>query len=223
MSCNHFDDILYAVRWSCQPPEQPHGVSSEQYHWMLVNNFVANINKYCARTFVPGGYLKADESMIRWYGVGGSYADAGIPHYAAIKRKPNNGGEIQNLADAASVIMLRLKIVKSTAKEEAIATASATTAVANNDDVAANKGGKGTRVLLELVHLWRDSGCLVTADTYFPSVEGTLKMKEVGLYFIGSVKQCSRRFPMEVHGNTTLPKRGSRSVHALIGNKGGDD
>ncbi len=35
-----------AVRWSPQPPEQPHIMSSEQYYWMLVGDFVANINEY---------------------------------------------------------------------------------------------------------------------------------------------------------------------------------
>ncbi len=69
---NRFEDIWYAVRWSCQPPEQPHGMLLEQYRWMLFNNFVANINEYRARTFVPGGHLEANESMICWYGVGGS-------------------------------------------------------------------------------------------------------------------------------------------------------
>ena len=54
--------------------------------------------------------------------------------------------------------------------------------------LAADEGGKGTRVLLELVHPWRDSGRLVTADAYFASVEAALKMKEVGLNFIGNVK-----------------------------------
>jgi hypothetical protein len=67
MSRNRFDDIWYAVRWSCQPPEQPHSMSSEQYRWMLVDDFVANINEYRMRTFVPGGHLEADESMICWY------------------------------------------------------------------------------------------------------------------------------------------------------------
>ena len=45
MSLNHFDDIWYAIRWSCQPPEQPDGMLSERYHWMLINDFVTNINK----------------------------------------------------------------------------------------------------------------------------------------------------------------------------------
>jgi len=72
MSRNRFDNIWYAVRRSHQPPEQPHGMSSEQYRWMLVDDFVANINEYRTRTFVPGGHLKADESMIRWYRSRGS-------------------------------------------------------------------------------------------------------------------------------------------------------
>jgi len=42
---NRFDDIWYAVRWSCQSPEQPDGMSSERYRWMLINDFVTNINK----------------------------------------------------------------------------------------------------------------------------------------------------------------------------------
>ena len=71
---------------------------------MLVDNFVDNINDYCARTFVPGSHLEADESMIRWYGVGGSYVDTGIPHYAAIECKPDNGSKIKNLADVAGKV-----------------------------------------------------------------------------------------------------------------------
>ena len=57
MSRNRFDDIWYAIRWSHQPPEQPDGMSLERYCWMLINDFVANINKYRQRTFVPGGHL----------------------------------------------------------------------------------------------------------------------------------------------------------------------
>jgi len=149
----------------------------------------------------------------------GSYVDAGIPHYTAIERKPDNSGEIQN-ADTASGIMLRLKIVKSAAKEEVIAAAAADED--NDEEVDADEAGKGTRVLLELVHPWQDSGHLVTADAYFASVEAALKMKEVGLYFIGNVKQCSRRFPMEVLGNTILPKQGCQSVLASINDDTGE-
>ena len=71
---------------------------------------------------------------------------------------------------------------------------------------AADEAGKGTQVLLELTEPWHHSGRLVTADAYFASVEAALAMKEKGLTFIGNVKQCSRRFPMEFLGNTILPR-----------------
>ena len=165
MSRNRFDDIWYAVRWSRQPPGQPDGMSSKRYWWMLIEDFVANYNKYRQRTFVPGSHIEANETVVRWYGKGGAFVDAGLPMYLALERKPDNGGEIQNLADITSGIMLHLKVVKSTNKEKATAAAAAANAIADNDKIAtANKAGKGTQVLLELTEPWHHSGCLVTAD-----------------------------------------------------------
>jgi len=177
---------------------------------MLINNFVANINKYRQRTFVPGGHLEADETVARWYGKGGAFVDAGLPMYLALEHKPDNGGEIQNLADVASGIMLHLKVVKSANEEKAIAAA------------AADKAGKGTQVLLELTEPWHHSGRLVNANAYFALVEVALAMKEKGLTFIGNVNQRSRRFSMEFLGNTTHPRRGSRVVLASIDEETGE-
>jgi hypothetical protein len=70
MSPNCFNHIWYAIRLSCQPPEQPDGLLLEQYSWMLVNGFVANINKYCWRFFYPGHHVKANKMVIQWYGIG---------------------------------------------------------------------------------------------------------------------------------------------------------
>ena len=100
--------------------------------------------------------------------------------YLALERKPNNSGEIQNLADVASGIMLRLKIVKSAAEEKAVFAAAA------DDEITANKGGKGTQVMLELTEPWHHSNCLVTGDTYFASVEAALKLKEKDLFSLGT-------------------------------------
>ena len=72
-----------------------------------------------------------------------------------------------------------------------------------------------------MVAPWRDSGRLITADAYFASVKAAVKMKEVGLFFIGNVKQFSRKFPMEVLGNAALPKRGCRLVLASINDNTG--
>jgi hypothetical protein len=81
MSRNCFDDIWYATKWSCLPPNQPDGMSSERYPWMLINDFVANINKYRQRTCVPSGHHEADETVIQWYGKRGAFVDAGLPMY----------------------------------------------------------------------------------------------------------------------------------------------
>ena len=150
MSRNRFDDIWYAVRWSCRPPEQPEGTSLERYCWMLINYFFVNIYKYRQRTSVPGGHLGADETVIQWYGKGSALFDAGLPMYLALEHKPDNRGEIQNIANISSRIMLHLKVVKS-ANEENVIAAAATDAIADDDNIAAaDKAGKGTKVLLEL-------------------------------------------------------------------------
>ncbi len=53
--------------------------------------------------------------------------------YLDLERKPDNGGKIQNIADVASEIMLRLKIVKSAKEEKAIAAGN------TDDDLVANE------------------------------------------------------------------------------------
>jgi hypothetical protein len=45
--------------------------------------------------------------------LGGSWINEGLPHYVAIERKPDDGLEIQNVCDAMSGIMARLRLVKS--------------------------------------------------------------------------------------------------------------
>ena len=73
--------------------------------------------------FVHMMHLKADETVVQWYGKGGAFVDAGLPMYLALERKPDNSGKIQNLANVALGIMLHLKVVKSANEEKAIAAA----------------------------------------------------------------------------------------------------
>ena len=108
---------------------------------MLVDYFIVNIKKYCQRTFVPGGHVEADKTIIQCYGIGCPFDDAGLLMYLALECKPNNAGKIQNHVDVASGIMLCLKVVRSANKEKAIVA----DAIANDDNTtAANKAGKGT-------------------------------------------------------------------------------
>ncbi len=198
-------------------------MSSEWYRWMLVEDFVANCNNYRMRTFEPGGRLEADESVICWYGIGGAYVNAGLPMYLALKRKPDNGGEIQNLVDVKSEIMLRLKIVKSTKKEKALignATDDAQDEVGDNANNAKNSG-KGTKVFLELIEPYFGTSRLVTIDAYFASVECTLSAKAKGLLVIANAKQYHKGYPMEYLGNVILPKQGAQSVVASFNEETG--
>jgi hypothetical protein len=169
---------------------------SERYCWMLVDDFINNINKYRSRMFDPDDHLEANETVIRWYGIGGTFINAGLPMYLALECKPNNSSEIQNLANVASGIMLHLKVVKSVKEEKAISTdaAAANKDKDNGNDNAANKGGKGTRVLLELMEPWHHSGRNVTADAYFASVEAAMKMKEKGLFLLGTSSSAAEGF-----------------------------
>lgn len=48
--------------------------------------------------------------MSKLYGVGGEWISAGLPHYVALDRKPENGAEVQNLTCSRSGVMLCLKL-----------------------------------------------------------------------------------------------------------------
>ena len=85
--------------------------SSEDYRWMLVDDFVAFFNEHREKFFNPSSDMCADESMSRWYGL--DWINIGLPMYVALDRKPEHGCKIQNLCDGQSGIMLRLLLVKS--------------------------------------------------------------------------------------------------------------
>jgi hypothetical protein len=51
MSCNCWEDIWYAIRWSHQLSEKLPKMTSERYQWMLVDDNVRNFNDHRASTF----------------------------------------------------------------------------------------------------------------------------------------------------------------------------
>ena len=78
---------------------------------MLVDTLIINIGTNRERTFIPGSHLKANETVIQWYSMGGAYVNAGLTMYLALKWKPKNGDKIENLTAITSGIMLQLKLV----------------------------------------------------------------------------------------------------------------
>ncbi len=84
-------------------------MSSEQYRWLLIEDF----NEHRSHYFHPTRWLICvDESMSRWYGLGGHWINMGLPMYVAIDRKPEDGMEVQNASCGHSNIMMQLKLVK---------------------------------------------------------------------------------------------------------------
>ncbi len=198
MSRNRFDQIWSNLRFSSQPREKPDYMSSEQYRWRLVDDFVTRFNLYRANNFSPSDLICVDESISRWYGQGGYWINIGLPQYVAIDRKPENGCEIQNAACGRSGIMMQLKIVK-TAEEEGSHTRPDETGLPH-----------GTAVLKGLVLPWSNTNRVVCADSYFASVTTAEELHKIGLRFIGVVKTATRKFPMACLSRKELTNRGDR-------------
>jgi hypothetical protein len=158
-------------------------MSSGQHRSSLVQGFVNAINSHWKERFDPSEMIWVDESISRWYGLGGSWIDVDLPHYVTIDRKPENCFELQNSACGQSGVMLCLKLV-----------------VAAEDDAAPITEDadmlNGTRVLAELVSPWAGPGRVVCADSYFSSVQAAEQLLSMGLKFIGVVKTATRKFPM---------------------------
>ncbi len=108
--------------------------------------------------------------MIPWYAHGGDHIKIGLPHYVTLDCKPDNNGQIQNLADVSSGVMIFLKVVKS-AKEKAIK---------KDLDLDPKEA--------EMTKTWHGSNCLVTTDSFFASTKVVLVLKKEGIDFIGNVK-----------------------------------
>ena len=163
MGRHRYDDIWKALRWSDQPEERPEGMSSERYRWKLVSDFVHRFNEHRATRFIPSDRVCCDESMSKWYGLGGHWINIGLPMYIAIDRKPVDGCEIQNVCCGRSQIMMQLKIVETAEEENA------------NQEVHEDGQLHGTKVMLELTRPWYNDGDrLVCADSYFASVPAVI-------------------------------------------------
>ena len=112
---DRFELMLRLMVWSKQLDTRPEGMSHEAYRWLLIEDFVSNFNEHCQQFFSPSWHMCADESISRWYGLGGHWINMGLPMYVAMDRKPEDGLEIQNSCCAISGIMCQLKLVKTAA------------------------------------------------------------------------------------------------------------
>ena len=51
MPRKRFDDLWMCIRFSEQPPNRPSEMTSEQYRWRLVDDFVKNFNEHRVQNF----------------------------------------------------------------------------------------------------------------------------------------------------------------------------
>ena len=113
----------------------------------------------------------------------------------ATERKPDNGFEIQDKSDVRSKAMIRLKLVKGYIENGLL----------GNEDPG---GLHGKRVTKQLVAPWRNSGRVVCADSYFASVPCTIAMRDMGLRFIGVVKNATKKYTQYYLSTVELPEKG---------------
>lgn len=129
--------------------------------------------------------------------MGGGWINMGLPMYVSIERKPEDGGEIQNINDGKTGIMMQLKIDKTKIEEDRLTPTSMKTL------------NKGTQVLLELLFPFRRyKNRIVCADSYFALVQTALKLYELGFRFIGVVKTATIGYPLSYMKRLQMEHRG---------------
>jgi len=206
MPRQRFDLLFSTIRFSAQPKTRPESVTSEQYRWMLIDDFVEYFNEHRKFYVIPGDVICVDESMSRWYGQGGNWINHGLPMYIAIDRKPENGCEIQNAACGRSGIIVKLNLVKTATEQEEQAAATLNPDGNDGEEVLPHGGA----ILKMLVMPWAQSDRIVCADSYFASVTAAKELMKIGLRFIGVVKTATRKYPMAHLAALELQTRGER-------------
>ena len=90
MSRTRFNDLWSCIRFSNQSVERATDMSSKQYRWMLVDDFVKVFNVFIAAKYHPLDKICADKSISRWYGLRGYWINMGLPNYVAMEQNPEN-------------------------------------------------------------------------------------------------------------------------------------
>ena len=192
-----WEDIWQSLCFSKQPVERPANMTHADHRWMLVDDFVTHFNSHRATNYFPSEKICVDESMVRWYGLGGDWINLGLPFYIALDRKPEDGCEIQDSCDGQSHIMMRLRIVKKLSEEQR-----------DMHNAQAGDVGHGTMCLLELVRPWlnkRGSRRVTCGDSFFASVDCASIMNKHNMDFIGVVKTSHKMYPKKYFENLALP------------------
>ena len=189
---NRFEVLMSCIAFSRQSECTSPGSSDRR--WGLVQDFVTAINSHRASRVSPSSFICVDESISRWYGLGGSWLDKGLPHYVAIDRKPENGCELQTAACGESGIMLSIEVVM--AKED------------YKGKLFQSGCSHSVAMTRRLTNNWANSNRIVIADSYFSSAATAEALADAGLRLIGCVKNATKGYPKKELSETEAEGRG---------------
>ena len=154
LATQNFEDIMSRQRFEDLRQNMVFSKDCDTYgRWGCVCEFISAINDHRSSQVIPCDRICVDEGISRWYGLGGSWIDIGLPHYVAFERKPEHGCELKTAACGKSGICLRIETVVSA--EE----------TSQRDYEGDNS--HGAAVLMRLVEPWFQINRVVCADSFF--------------------------------------------------------
>lgn len=165
--------------------------------WSEVEGFVEAINRHRRIAVTPSETICVDESISRWYGLGGDWSEIGLPHYVKLDRKPESGCELKTACCGTSGIMLAIELTKS--------------AIETRDRDYEADMQHGTATILRLLDPWLNTNRHVCADSFFASVSTAVKLWDVGLRFTGVIKTATRLFPMSHLSSLEMQIKGDQN------------
>ena len=116
-----FDAIWSCIQFSECPEERHPCITGMDHRWMLVDDFIEELNDYRAASYSPLDRICVDKSTSRSYGLGFHWINIGLTKYVTMKRKPDNGCKIQDTCNGRSKVMIRLKLVKGSVDNKLLA------------------------------------------------------------------------------------------------------
>lgn len=191
MSRHRFDELLSHISFSGEQ------FAATGDRWSEVEGFVDAINAHRRAVVTPAETICVDESISRWYGLGGDWTSLGLPHYVKLERKPESGCEIKTACCGASGILLALEITKSAAE----------TATRQFERECQH----GTATVLRLLEPWFHTNRHACADSFFASVHTALELWERGFRFTGVVKTATRMYPMGFLSTLEMGQKGEHN------------
>lgn len=149
----------------------------------MVSGFLHVINEHREKIVTPSDYICVDESMSRWYGLGGGWIDNGLQHYVALHRKPENVCQTRTAACEEIAMMIRLKVVKGPTESEA--------------PPFGNEFSASSATTLQMVKQWLRSDRVVGGGSWSASAATAQALTRYNMKFIAIFKNETREFPME--------------------------